>query len=66
MNLKKMISVDLKSFSANILHTRRRVNTNEFILSNARVGGPSKETLFASKLQNLDDNRFRNKNVKLL
>lgn len=61
-----MTSVDLKSFSANIRHTRRRVNTNEFILSNARVGGPSKESLFALKLQNLDDNRFWNEKVKLL
>lgn len=61
-----MISVDLKSFSANILHTRRIVNTNELILSNAIVGGPSKKPLFELKLQNLDDNRFWNENVKLL
>lgn len=40
-----MISVDLKSFSAHICHTRRRVNTNELILSNAIVGGPSKKTI---------------------
>ena len=39
-----MISVDLKSFSA-IRHTRRRVNTNELILSNAIIGGPSKKTI---------------------
>lgn len=61
-----MISVDLKSFPANIRHIRQRVNTNEFILSNARVGGPSKESLFVLKPQNLDDNRFWNENVKLL
>lgn len=61
-----MISVDLKSFPANIRHIRQRVNTNEFILSNARVGGPSKESLFVLKLHNLDDNRFWNENVKLL
>ena len=61
-----MISVDLNSFSANIRFTRRRVNTSELILSNAIVGGPSKKQLFALKLQNLDDNRFWNENVKLL
>lgn len=61
-----MISVDLKSFSANIRHSRRIVNTNELILSNAIVGGPSKKPLFALKLQNLDDNRFWSENVKLL